>query len=94
MMSRILGRAAIALATLAIFAFMGTWNDFMGPLSYINVQRLYPLALGLFDFRGEHKTDFGMLMAASSLMTLPVIALFFLAQRYFIQGVTLTGMKG
>ena len=83
-----------ALAAVCIFTFMGTWNDFMGPLIYINDQRLYPLALGLFDFRGEHKTDFGMLMAASTLMTLPVIALFFLAQRYFIQGVTLTGMKG
>ena len=83
-----------ALAAVCIFTFMGTWNDFMGPLIYINDQRLYPLALGLFDFRGEHKTDFGMLMAASTLMTLPVIALFFLAQRHFIQGVTLTGMKG
>jgi ABC-type glycerol-3-phosphate transport system permease component len=83
-----------ALAAVCIFTFMGTWNDFMGPLIYINDQRLYPLALGLFDFRAQHKTDFGMLMAASTLMTLPVIALFFLAQRYFIQGVTLTGMKG
>jgi ABC-type glycerol-3-phosphate transport system permease component len=83
-----------ALAAVCIFTFMGTWNDFMGPLIYINDQRLYPLALGLFDFRGEHQTDFGMLMAASTMMTLPVIALFFLAQRYFIQGVTLTGIKG
>jgi len=83
-----------ALAAVCIFTFMNTWNDFMGPLIYINDQRLYPLALGLFDFRTEHQTEFGMLMAASTLMTLPVIALFFLAQRYFIQGVTLTGMKG
>ena len=83
-----------ALAAVCIFTFMGTWNDFMGPLIYINDQRLYPLALGLFDFRAQHQTDFGMLMAASTLMTLPVIALFFVAQRYFIQGVTLTGIKG
>ena len=83
-----------ALAAVCIFTFMNTWNDFMGPLIYINDQRLYPLALGLFDFRAQHATDFGMLMAASTLMTLPVIALFFVAQRYFIQGVTLTGMKG
>ncbi len=83
-----------ALAAVCIFTFMNTWNDFMGPLIYINDQRLYPLALGLFDFRAEHATDFGMLMAASTLMTLPVIALFFVAQRYFIQGVTLTGIKG
>ncbi|MFH1566545.1 MAG: ABC transporter permease subunit [Gemmatimonadota bacterium] len=83
-----------ALAAVCIFTFMGTWNDFMGPLIYINDQRLYPLALGLFDFRTQHNTEFGMLMAASTLMTLPVIAIFFLAQKYFIQGITLTGMKG
>ncbi len=83
-----------ALTAVCIFTFMNTWNDFMGPLIYINDQRLYPLALGLFDFRSEHSSEYGMLMAASTLMTLPVIAIFFLAQRYFIQGVTLTGMKG
>jgi len=82
-----------ALAAVAIFTFMGTWNEFMGPLIYINDQRLYPLSLGLFDFRTQHGAEYGMLMAASTLMTLPVIALFFLAQRYFIQGITLTGMK-
>lgn len=82
-----------ALAAVAIFTFMNTWNDFMGPLIYINDQRLYPLSLGLFEFRTEHGTDYGMLMAASTLMTLPVILIFFLAQRYFIEGVTLTGMK-
>jgi ABC-type glycerol-3-phosphate transport system permease component len=83
-----------ALAAVCIFTFMGVWNDFMGPLIYINDQRLYPLALGLFDFRAEHGSEFGMLMAASTLMALPVVAIFFAAQRYFIQGVTLTGMKG
>ncbi|MGB7157968.1 MAG: carbohydrate ABC transporter permease [Tepidisphaeraceae bacterium] len=82
-----------ALAAVAIFTFMSTWNDFLGPLIYINDQRLYPLSLGLFEFRTEHGADYGMLMAASTLMTLPVVALFFLAQRYFIEGVTLTGMK-
>jgi len=83
-----------ALAAVAIFTFMQTWNNFMGPLIYINDQRLYPLALGLFEFRTEHGGDEGLLMAASTMMTLPVIALFFLAQKYFIQGVTLTGLKG
>jgi ABC-type glycerol-3-phosphate transport system permease component len=83
-----------ALAAVGIFTFMGTWNDFMGPLIYVNDQRLYPLALGLFDFRTQHGSEFGLLMAASTLMTAPVIALFFAAQRYFIQGVTLTGIKG
>lgn len=82
-----------ALAAVAIFTFMDTWNNFMGPLIYLNDQRLYPLSLGLFQFRLEHSTDFGMLMSASTIMTLPVIAVFFLAQKHFIQGITLTGMK-
>jgi ABC-type glycerol-3-phosphate transport system permease component len=82
-----------ALAAVGIFTFMGTWNDFMGPLIYINDERLYPLSLGLFDFRMQHGAAYGMLMAASTLMTLPVIAIFFVAQRYFIQGISLTGMK-
>jgi multiple sugar transport system permease protein len=83
-----------ALAAVAIFTFMNTWNDFMGPLIYINDQRLYPLSLGLFELRTSPRgTNYGMLMAASTLMTLPVVALFFAGQRYFIEGVTLTGMK-
>ena len=82
-----------ALTAVAIFTFMGTWNNFMGPLIYLNDQRLYPLALGLFDFRTQHGGDYGLLMAASTMVTLPVVAVFFLAQKYFIQGVTLTGMK-
>lgn len=83
-----------ALAAVAVFTFMGTWNNFMGPLIYLNDQRLYPLALGLFDFRTQHGGDYGLLMAASTMVALPVILVFFLAQKYFIQGVTLTGMKG
>lgn len=83
-----------ALAAVAVFTFMDTWNEFMGPLIYLSDQRLYPLSLGLFNFRSSHDSAFGMLMAASTLMTLPVIALFFMCQRYFVQGVMLTGMKG
>jgi multiple sugar transport system permease protein len=83
-----------ALAAVAIFTFMNTWNELMGPLIYLSDERLYPLSLGLFTFRGENETEFGLLMAASTLMTLPIVALFFLCQRYFVQGVTLTGLKG
>lgn len=83
-----------ALATVAIFTFMGAWNDFMGPLIYLNDDRSYPLALGLFWFRGEHGAEYGLLMAASAVMAVPVIFTFFAAQRYFIQGITLTGVKG
>ena len=83
-----------ALAAVAIFAFMNAWNEFMGPLIYLNDQRLYPLSLGLYQFRIEHASDYGMLMAASALMIIPVVIVFFLAQKHFIQGVQLTGMKG
>jgi multiple sugar transport system permease protein len=83
-----------ALAAIAIFQFMGTWNDFFGPLLYINSKELMPISLGLYMFKSSHGAEYGMLMAASLLMLVPVVALFFFAQRYFIQGVTLTGMKG
>ena len=83
-----------ALAAVAIFSFMNAWNEFMGPLIYLNDQRLYPLSLGLYQFRIEHAADFGMLMAASALMIVPVVIVFFLAQRHFIQGIQLTGLKG
>jgi len=82
-----------SLAAIAIFTFMGTWNDFMGPLIYVSDQRLYPLAFGLYAFSVQVGNDPALTMAASLLMTLPVIAIFFFAQKYFIQGVTLTGMK-
>ncbi len=82
-----------ALAAVAIFQFMGAWNNFMGPLIYISSEKLTPLSLGLFMLRSQHSSEWGMLMAASTMMTLPIILIFFFTQRYFIQGVTLTGMK-
>jgi len=82
------------LAAIAIFTFMGVWNDFMGPLIYLSDQRLYSLSLGLYAFNVQAGSSMGMMMAGSLLMTLPVIFIFFFAQKYFIQGVTLTGMKG
>jgi ABC-type glycerol-3-phosphate transport system permease component len=87
------------LAAIAIFTFLATWNEFMMPLIYLSDQRLYPLSFGLYAFqiqslRPGTGAGIGMLMAGSLLMTLPVIAIFFCAQRYFLQGVTLTGIKG
>jgi multiple sugar transport system permease protein len=87
------------LAVIAIFTFLATWNDFMGPLIYLSDQRLYPLSFGLYAFQIQSlqpgtSAGIGMLMAGSLLMMMPVIAIFFFAQRYFLQGVTLTGMKG
>ena len=83
-----------ALATVGVFTFMGVWNDFMGPLIYLNSESKKTLALGLQAFLGEHSAEWAMLMAVSTLMLLPLLILFFLAQRYFIEGITLTGLKG
>jgi multiple sugar transport system permease protein len=82
-----------ALAAIAIFQFMGAWNDFLGPLIYVSSERNVTLSLGLQLFQSMHTNEFGMLMAGATIMAAPVIAMFFFAQRYFIQGVTLTGMK-
>ncbi len=83
-----------ALATIAIFQFMGTWNNFMGPLIYISSDKLSPLALGLFTLQTVHASDWGMLMAASVLMAIPTILIFLFMQKYFIKGITFTGTKG
>ncbi|MFW6163477.1 MAG: ABC transporter permease subunit [Planctomycetota bacterium] len=83
-----------ALAAIAIFTFMATWNNFMGPLIFLNDQSKYPLALGIFGLQTVAGDNFGLIMAASALMALPVVVVFFFCQRYFIQGITLTGMKG
>jgi multiple sugar transport system permease protein len=83
-----------ALATVGIFTFMTIWNEFMGPLIYLNSQDLYPLSLGLFALQITQGGNNGLMMAASVMMTFPVVLLFFTAQRYFIQGITLTGLKG
>jgi multiple sugar transport system permease protein len=83
-----------ALATVAVFAFMGAWNDYMGPLIYLGNRDQYTLSLGLQVFVSLHGAEWGMLMAASTMMVLPVIVLFFFAQKNFIQGITMTGIKG
>ncbi|MFD2353008.1 carbohydrate ABC transporter permease [Nonomuraea ferruginea] len=86
-----LSRPAIIVVT--IFAFIGTWNDFLGPLLYLQSEENYTLSLGLASFQSIYLTQWGYLMAASAAVIAPIIALFFLLQRYFIEGVTLTGIK-
>ncbi|MBC8108024.1 MAG: carbohydrate ABC transporter permease, partial [Anaerolineae bacterium] len=81
-------------AAIAIMTFMWSWNEFMGPLIYLRDQSKFPLSLGLFVMRLENFGDWTMIMAANTLMTLPVIIIFFLCQRYFIQGISMSGMKG
>lgn len=83
-----------ALTSVAIFAFMFTWSDFMGPLLYLNKQTQYTLSLGLQAFMGVHFVEWGPMMAASLIFTVPVVVLFFFAQKYFIEGITVTGIKG
>lgn len=82
-----------ALATCALFQFLATWNDFFGPLIYINDVRKYPLAYGLQQFLSNHGSEWTRLMAASTLFVLPIIVLFFFAQRTFIEGIATTGAK-
>lgn len=90
----ILPLAKPALAAVALFQFLASWNDLLGPLIYLSDARTYTVSQGLNFFRGEYSTQFGPLMAASTLVVIPVIIVFFLAQRTFIQGITLTGVKG
>ncbi len=82
------------LATVSIFTFMGAWNDFTGPLIFLNDTHKYTLSLGLTVFQQSRSTSWGLLMAASTMMILPVIILFFFTQKQFVQGIALTGIKG
>ena len=86
--------AGPALAAVGIFSFVSHWNDFMHPLIYINSPHLRTLALGLRYFLGEHSSNWGHLMAASVVMLIPVLVVFFSAQKYFIQGIHLSGLTG
>ena len=83
-----------ALATTALFMFLFQWGDFLNPLIYLQDDRQFTLALALQQFQSQHESAWGPLMAMSTTITLPIIVLFFLTQRTFIQGITLTGLKG
>ena len=95
----ILGRVIVplskpAIATVALFAFTYAWMDFVNPLIYLHDERQYTLALGLQSFLGRHNSEWSLLMATATVITMPLVVLFFFAQRTFIRGITLTGMKG
>lgn len=83
-----------ALAAVAVLSFMTHWNDFMGPLIYTTNPNNRTLALALWSFQGQYATDWHLLMAASTVVMLPLLILFFSAQKYFIQGVVISGVKG
>jgi multiple sugar transport system permease protein len=91
----ILPLAKPALAVVALFHFMFVWNDFLGPLIYLQDQKQFTLALGLQAYQSQHGgTEWNMLMAAATIMVAPIIVLFFFTQKTFIQGITVTGLKG
>lgn len=90
----ILPLAKPALTAVSIFGFLFAWNDFMGPLIYINSEAKKTIALGLGAFVNVYQTQWNWLMAASVTMTLPTVLIFLAAQRYFVQGIVLTGMRG
>ncbi|MBX3054397.1 MAG: carbohydrate ABC transporter permease [Caldilineaceae bacterium] len=89
-----------ALAVVALFTFMDSWNDYLGPLIYVNIEEKWVLALGVQRLRnavqeiGNTKLAYPYLMAVSSIITLPIFLAFFFAQRTFIEGISLTGLKG
>ena len=80
--------------TLALFSFVWHWNDFFGPLIYLQTPDKYTLQLGLRAFNGQYTTDTPLLMAAATLMTMPIILIFLFGQQYFIKSIVLTGLKG
>ena len=77
-----------------LFAFLHNWNDFLGPLLYIHSRELYTLSLGLRLFLGSYSAQWQLIMAASVLVILPVVLVFFIGQKHIIQGVATTGIKG
>lgn len=92
--SVILPLARPALATVAIFAFLLHWNDFFGPLIFLAEDRKFTLALGLMSYASRHQSEWSVLMAVSVVMLMPTLLVFFFCQRYFVEGITLTGSKG
>lgn len=82
------------LIAVTIFTFLYTWTDFLNPLIYLNKNEMFTLSLGLQAYVREHYVEWGPMMAASALFTLPVILLFFFAQKQFVEGITMTGVKG
>jgi multiple sugar transport system permease protein len=81
------------LATLAVFGFLGGWNEFLGPLIYLNGSERFPLQLVLAEFQSLYYSDWSLIMAGATLASLPVIALYLAAQRYVVEGIAATGLK-
>ncbi len=83
-----------ALIVVGLFAFLNAWNDFMGPLIYLNDEEKYTLSLGLQLFKGMYNAQWHLMMAATAIVLLPAMVVFFIGQNYFIEGIATTGIKG
>ena len=83
-----------AIATLVIFTFVGTWNDYMGPMIYLTREENKTIQVGLRRFIQENSTDYHLIMAASVVSLVPVTIVFLFLQRYFIEGIATSGLKG
>ena len=83
-----------ALSTLTIFTFVATWNDYLGPLIYLRTQEKKTIQLGLKMFISQYSSDYGLIMAGSVLSLIPVLVVFLILQKYFVEGVASTGLKG
>jgi multiple sugar transport system permease protein len=83
-----------ALSTLTIFTFVNTWNDYLGPLIYLKTESKKTIQLGLKMFISQYSSDYGLIMAGSVLSLIPVIIVFLCLQKYFVEGVASTGLKG
>jgi len=83
-----------ALVTLGVFTFVGNWNNFIGPLIYIDSEALFTLPLIINTFRTEYSIQWGLLMAASTVSVIPMIIIYLFAQKSFVEGISMTGLKG
>lgn len=83
-----------ALSTLTIFTFVGTWNDFLGPMIYLKTEAKKTLQIGLRMFISQYSSEYGLIMAASVLSLIPVLVVFLSLQKYFVEGIAATGVKG
>ncbi|MBI2938865.1 MAG: hypothetical protein HYY04_00370 [Chloroflexi bacterium] len=79
---------------MAVFSFLGHWNDFLKPLIFLQTPDRLTLAVGIRWFTGRHGTEFHLMMAAAAVALVPIIITFFFAQKQFVRGIALTGMKG
>lgn len=83
-----------AMATLGIFTFLGQWNDFLAPLIFLKSKKLLTVPLGLKIFVSEYNVEFGKMMAGTTVALIPVIIILFIGQKYFVEGIAMTGVKG